>query len=680
MEKNKSDEINTSYKGNVLLRLLKYLKPYLKTCLIIALLCISMTLIDIIRPILISKGIDTYIEAYQKTYVKVDESNLKFKDAYLSEDLSMGKSYSSLLMYNDKYYYFDDLNSESLSFLNESIEDGINPDKTINNEIVIGDLHGYQLNRTELSKLRSNDLKGLMFIAFVYAAILIIKFFMNQKELYLIQSTGQKVVKTLRAEIFNHINNLPLRFFDTHPIGTLVSRTANDTEAISELYSTVLTRMFTNIFYIIGLMVTMMIINFKLALNCFVLLPLIILLTAIFRHLSRKCYRLARTCISKLNAFLSENLSGMRLIQIFHNEDLKFKQFSQKNKELFIANFKVVSTLASFRPLIYFVGKMAVIFYLYSASKAYLTGSITIGTVYLFFDYISSFFEPIQDIAESMQNLQSAFAAGEKVFSILDVENTIKEKDKPIVPDVIRGEIEFKNVFFAYDTEEFVLKDVSFKIHEGEKVAFVGATGAGKSSILNLCGRYYDIQEGKILIDGVDIKDLSISKLRSAIGQVQQDVFIFDGDIASNIRLLNDEITDEDIQEACRLVNADTFIEELPNKYHEKVSERGQSLSYGQRQLLSFARTLAINPKILVMDEATANIDTHTEALIQKALEKLMEGRTTIMVAHRLSTIQHADKIIVMNNGTIAESGTHQELLAKNGLYKKLYDLQLYTS
>ena len=279
-----------------------------------------------------------------------------------------------------------------------------------------------------------------------------------------------------------------------------------------------------------------------------------------------------------------------------------------------------------------------------------------------------------------MQNLQSAFAAGEKVFTILDVENTILEKENPYVPEIIKGEIEFKNVSFAYNEEDYVLKDVSFKIKEGEKVAFVGATGAGKSSILNLCGRYYDIQKGQILIDGVDIKDLSIAKLRSSIGQVQQDVFIFDGDIASNIRLLNEDISDEQIKEACKVVNADSFIEELPDKYHQKVSERGQTLSYGQRQLLSFARTLAINPKILVMDEATANIDTQTEALIQNALEKLMEGRTTIMVAHRLSTIQHADKIIVMHKGRIQESGTHQELLALNGIYKKLYDLQLYTN
>ena len=339
---------------------------------------------------------------------------------------------------------------------------------------------------------------------------------------------------------------------------------------------------------------------------------------------------------------------------------------------------KTISIMATFRPLIYFVGKLAVALYLYKAASEVIGGTITIGMLYLYFDYISNFFEPIQDIAESLQTFQSAFAAGEKVFTILDVENTITEKDKPVLLKEIKGKIEFKNVSFAYDDEEYVLKDVSFKIEPGEKVAFVGATGAGKSSILNLCGRYYDIQKGQILIDDVDIKDLSIEQLRGAIGQVQQDVFIFDGDIASNIRLLNDDISDEDIKKAAVTVNADGFIEALPDKYHEKVSERGSTLSAGQRQLLSFARTLAFNPKILVMDEATANIDTQTESLIQSALENLMRERTTIMVAHRLSTIQHADNIIVMHKGRIREQGTHQELLALNGIYKKLYELQLY--
>ncbi|MGN1405343.1 MAG: ABC transporter ATP-binding protein [Erysipelotrichaceae bacterium] len=680
MARIEKEEIITSYKGNVLLRLLSYLKNYKKTVLLISLLCLLLTAIDLIRPMIISTGIDTFINGYQKTYVKAEKSDVYFKGSYLSENLEEGNEYSSLVMYDDGYYYFDGLDADKLNILNNEIMDSVNPEYADGNKIVISSLEGYRLYKEDLAILRHNDFKGLIYLAIVYAIILVIRFVANNQELLLVQTTGQKIIKQMRRELFHHINHLPLRFFDTHPIGSLVSRTANDTEAINELYSTVLTRFCTNLVYLVGLMAMMLIINIRLALYCFILVPLVCVLIFVFRFLARKCYREARTRISQLNTFLSENLSGMRLIQIFHNEVLKFNEFKDKNNDLFKANMKTISIMATFRPLIYFVGKLAVALYLYKAAYEVIGGTITIGTLYLYFDYISNFFEPIQDIAESLQTFQSAFAAGEKVFTILDEPDTIREKDKPVILDEIKGKIEFKNVSFAYDDEDFVLKDVSFKIEPGEKVAFVGATGAGKSSILNLCGRYYDIQKGQILIDDVDIKDLSIEQLRGAIGQVQQDVFIFDGDIASNIRLLNDDISDDDIKQAAITVNADGFIEALPDKYHEKVSERGSTLSAGQRQLLSFARTLAFNPKILVMDEATANIDTQTESLIQSALENLMKDRTTIMVAHRLSTIQHADNIIVMHKGRIREQGTHQELLALNGIYKKLYELQLYQS
>ena len=678
MAKIEKEEIITSYKGNVLFRLLSYLKSYKKNVAVISILCLLLTTIDLVRPMIISTGIDTFINGYQKTYVKVQQSNLQFKGEYLSDKLKEGEEYSSLVMYDDGYYYFESLNQDELDILNNEIKDSVKPEFADEDKIVIASLEAYRLSSDELAKLRHNDFIGLVYLAIIYGAVLIIRFIANNRELLLVQTTGQKIIKQMRKELFHHINALPLRFFDTHPIGSLVSRTANDTEAINELYSTVLTRFCTNLVYLAGLMAMMLIINLKLALYCFILVPLVCILIFIFRFLARKCYREARTRISQLNTFLSENLSGMRLIQIFHNEILKFNEFKEKNNELFKANMKTISIMATFRPLIYFVGKLAVALYLYKAASEVIGGTITIGMLYLYFDYISNFFEPIQDIAESLQTFQSAFAAGEKVFTILDVENTITEKDKPVLLKEIKGKIEFKNVSFAYDDEEYVLKDVSFKIEPGEKVAFVGATGAGKSSILNLCGRYYDIQKGQSLIDDVDIKDLSIEQLRGAIGQVQQDVFIFDGDIASNIRLLNDDISDEDIKKAAVTVNADGFIEALPDKYHEKVSERGSTLSAGQRQLLSFARTLAFDPKILVMDEATANIDTQTESLIQSALENLMRERTTIMVAHRLSTIQHADNIIVMHKGRIREQGTHQELLALNGIYKKLYELQLY--
>ena len=379
---------------------------------------------------------------------------------------------------------------------------------------------------------------------------------------------------------------------------------------------------------------------------------------------------------SNSGVFLSENISGMKLIQVFAREKEKAEEFEGRTKDLYRSQMKELFIMAVFRPSINLIANAALALILYNAGVSVLVGTLTIGTLYVFTNYIRSFFEPIMDIAEQFSTLQNALASAEKIFSVLDEENPIVEKENPVKLGTVKGKIEFRNVWFAYENDDYVLRDVSFSIEPGQRVAFVGATGAGKSSILNLIGRYYEIQKGEILIDGVNIRDLSTDEIRGAIGQVQQDVFVFTGDIKSNIRLLDDSITDERIRDSAVAVNADRFIDRLPKTYDEPVTERGATLSAGQRQLLSFARTLAYDPRILVMDEATANIDTETEELIQDALETLMKGRTTIMVAHRLSTIQHADCIYVMHKGKIRESGTHQELLEKNGFYKKLYEIQ----
>ena len=448
----------------------------------------------------------------------------------------------------------------------------------------------------------------------------------------------------------------------------------NDTEAVNEMFSGVLVRLFKNIVKIIGYAVVMLSINVKLAGYSFLLLPVIGVLTFVFRHLSRQAYRITRNKITDINTFLSENISGMKLIQIFTREKEKYDQFEEKSMGLFKAGFREVMIFAIFRPVIYFLSIVALVIIIGRGGSLVLGGAISIGTLYIFINYISSFFDPIQELAEQFGTLQSSLA--EKMFQILDVKPEIVNPSHPV--DVrVDGRIEFKNVWFAYEKDEYILKDVSFTINPGEKVAFVGATGAGKSSILNLIGRYFDIQKGEILIDGVNIKDIDTDVLRGAIGQVQQDVFLFTGDIKSNISLRNENITLDEIKAAAKYVNADSFISKMPGGYDEPVTERGSTLSAGQRQLISFARTLAYKPSILVLDEATANIDTETESLITEAMEKLMTGRTTIMVAHRLSTIQHADKIMVMDKGRIVESGNHQELLAQNGVYRKLYDLQL---
>lgn len=518
----------------------------------------------------------------------------------------------------------------------------------------------------------------IVITAVKYGVILILSFLFNITQTWVLQKTGQRIILSVRRELYSHIQSLSSRYFDLTPVGKLVTRVTNDVEALDEMYSGILVRLFRNIVKIIGLAVVMLLLDWKLALFSFILLPVVAALTVLFRKVARKTYRITRTRLTDLNTFLSENISGLRIIQIFGREKRKYEEFNEKSHKLYRAFYREMIVFAVFRPLIYILSVLSLMVVLGLGSREVLDSVISIGTLYVFSQYIQSFFEPIQELAEQFSTLQSSLASAEKIFTIMDEDALVPEAENPAVLPEIRGRIEFDHVWFAYDEENYVLRDVSFVIEPGQKVAFVGATGAGKSSILNLIGRYYDIQQGHIYIDGVDIRELSKRQLRSAIGQMQQDVFIFEGTVESNIRLYNQDITDDEIRAAAEYVNASHFIEKLPGKYAEPVSERGSTFSAGERQLLSFARTLAHKPSILVMDEATANIDTETEILIQEALEKLMKGRTTIMVAHRLSTIQHADCIMVMHKGKIRERGTHQELLSQNGIYKKLYELQVH--
>lgn len=513
--------------------------------------------------------------------------------------------------------------------------------------------------------------------AIKYAAVLALSVIFNIAQTWILQKAGQNIILEIRKDLYRHIQSLGSRYFDITPVGKLVTRITNDVEALNEMYSGILVQLFRNIVKIAGLAGVMIALDVKLAAVSFVLMPVVIGLTVLCQRIARNIYRLYRTRLTDLNTFLSEHLSGMKIIQIFGRQERKFEEFHDKNTKLYRAFYREMLMYAVFRPLIYILSILSLMIVLWFGSKNVFDSAISIGTLYIFSNYIRSFFDPIQELAEQFSTLQSSVASAEKIFSVMDEDEFIPEIENPQKPDKIIGKIEFDHVWFAYDGKNYVLRDVSFVINPGEKVAFVGATGAGKSSILNLIGRYYDIQKGHIYIDGIDIRKLSKKQLRSAIGQMQQDVFIFEGDVAGNIRLNDIEITDEQIKKAAEYVNASHFIEKLPNGYHEPVTERGATFSAGERQLLSFARTLAHNPSILVMDEATANIDTETEILIQEALEKLMDGRTTIMVAHRLSTIQHADCIMVMHKGCICERGTHQELLEQDGVYRKLYELQI---
>lgn len=523
----------------------------------------------------------------------------------------------------------------------------------------------------------NGDYDVIIATAIKYAVVLALSFAFNVAQTWILQKTGQNIILQIRKDLYRHIQSLGSRYFDITPVGKLVTRVTNDVEALNEMYSGILVQLFRNIVKIVGLVGVMLVLDVRLAAISFVLMPLVIGLTVLCQKIARNIYRLYRTRLTDINTFLSEHLSGMKIIQIFGRQERKFEEFHDKNTKLYKAFYREMLMYAVFRPLIYILSILSLMIVLWFGSKNVFDEIISVGTLYIFSNYIRSFFDPIQELAEQFSTLQSSIASAEKIFTVMDEDEFIPEVENPKQPDKITGKIEFDHVWFAYDGENYVLKDVSFVINPGEKVAFVGATGAGKSSILNLIGRYYDIQKGHIYIDGIDIRQLSKKQLRSAIGQMQQDVFIFEGDVAYNIRLNDDDITDAQVKAAAEYVNASHFIEKLPQGYHEPVTERGATFSAGERQLLSFARTLAHNPSILVMDEATANIDTETEILIQEALEKLMDGRTTIMVAHRLSTIQHADCIMVMHKGRICERGTHRELLEQDGIYRKLYELQI---
>ena len=630
--------------------------------------------VELYRPIIIGNAIDQYINGYYHPYVEADVSAsdaVNWNGLVLSRDQAVSKSDSAsfyqIFLWKDHYYMAENLTRTECTALQNA------DTSVLKNYVKEG---AQKLTSNDLKVLRQNDFKGILKAGILFLLLLFSGFFLNLADTWLLQKMGQQIVYKLREETFTHIHSLSLSFFNTTPVGKLVTRVSNDTEAVNELFSTILVKLFKNVVKIIGYAVVMLSINVKMAGISFLLLPLVAILTFVFRHLSRKAYQITRNKITELNTFLSEHISGMKLIQIFAREKEKYSEFEGKSMELYRANFREIMTFAIFRPSIYLVSVIAMILVIRTGSLSVLNGSLSLGTLFVFITYISSFFEPIQELSEQLGTLQSSIASAEKIFSVLDVKPEIVSPTDP-APVNILGEIEFRHVWFAYEEENYILKDVSFVIHPGEKAAFVGATGAGKSTILNLIGRYFDIQKGQILIDGIDIHEIDLDVLRGAIGQVQQDVFIFTGDIKSNISLNNEAISPDDVRRAAEIVNADPFIQKLPHGYDEPVTERGSTLSAGQRQLLSFARTLAYDPKILVLDEATANIDTETETLITQALARLMDGRTTIMVAHRLSTIQHADKIIVMHHGEIKESGTHQELLAKDGLYKKLYELQL---
>ena len=532
-------------------------------------------------------------------------------------------------------------------------------------------------------KIKHNfELSDVLLNVALYASILVVSVICTYLQAILLQKTGQKIVSALREDLFSHIQSLSHAQLNTIPVGKLVTRVANDTNAISRMFTHIIVNLVKNCFVIIGVMVGMICLNYALTLMVMCFVPFIVLFTVIFRKFSRKAYRQVKDTTTDINTFLSENLSGMKIIQIFNREEKKKTDFENKNNLLLKAKDKQLFVFGIFRPVVYmlYVSSVLCLFYFggrgYINDTVFLGQSITSGVVVSFYMYISTFFKPIQNLAEQFNWLQSAFASAEKIFTIFDIVPDVVDEEDAIELNEVRGEIEFKNVWFAYNPGEWVLKNISFKVDPKQTVAFVGSTGSGKTTILSLICRNYDIQKGQILIDGIDIRKIKISSLRRHFGQMLQDVFLFSGTIRSNILLDAEGISDEEVMKSCEFVNADKFICKLKNGLDEEVRERGNNFSAGQRQLISFARTIVHKPEVMILDEATANIDTETEKLIQDSLSRMMNIGTMLVVAHRLSTIQHADKILFLSHGEIIEEGTHAELLKQKGRYFELYKVQ----
>src|SRR5215470_16836403 len=524
--------------------------------------------------------------------------------------------------------------------------------------------------------IRTANMAGLAAIAVVYIILLLVRFVSASAETFVLQNTGQKIMYDMRTQVFRHLHTLAPSFYDKNPVGRLITRVITDVDVLNELFSAGIVSIFGDIFTLLGIMIAILVLNWQLGLVTLSVVPLIFATTAVFRMKARDSYRRVRIAIAKINAFLQEHITGMAVVQLYNRERKSFRKFDEINEEHFIANLDGILAYAWFYPAIELLSSVAIALIIWYGGGKVMQGALTLGALVAFTQYSNRFFQPIADMSEKYNILQSAMASSERLFKLIDTPPTVVNPADPVKPELpARGEIEFRNVWFAYNDEDWVLRDVSFHVNPGESVAIVGHTGAGKTTTTSLLTRFYDIQKGEILLDGVNIAKLDLAYLRSSFAVVLQDVFLFSGTMESNIRL-GSPISRQQVEAATEDVNLAPFLQTLPAGLDHPVNERGTTLSAGQRQLLAFARALAHDPKILILDEATSSVDTETELQIRRAIARLMEGRTSIIIAHRLSTIQRCDKIIVMHKGRVREIGTHQQLLSRRGIYYKLYQLQ----
>ncbi|GIP31145.1 ABC transporter ATP-binding protein [Paenibacillus sp. J2TS4] len=676
--------------SQMLRRLLAYALPYWKMILLGIILAFLIVVADLARPYLLKLTIDDHINGINHPMISVT-----------AEHTDEIQSYGELIHVDgDVYVRLSDKHREA------ELPEGVRKNQivTVQGEALLlegwlsgqgrkaelteragvpyvvseeGELQAKRLSAEEMKQFRQNDYKGFIMIGLLFLGAVALGSLLTYVQGNLLQYTGQSIIFNIRQQLFKHLSRMSMSFFDRNPSGRIVVRVTQDTEALNQLYSQVVVNLVKDVIVVVGIIVIMLQMSVELSLLAFAVLPFLAVLTFWYRMVIRKGQRKARLILSRLNSFLAENLSGMRITQLFIRERRQWEQFDRHNQDYYRAGMFNSTVNSIFQPAIGFIGNLAIALLVWYGGIKVIDGHITFGIVYAFTHYIRQFFQPLMSLAEKYNQIQTAMVGAERIFEMLDEKPAIVDSPqaKPLAKQV-RGEIEFDHVWFAYNEEEWVLKDVSFKIEPGQTIAFVGATGAGKSSIIQLINRFYDIQKGSIKLDGVDIRDIPLDDLRQMISIVQQDVFLFTGDIASNIRLNNTDITDEQVREAARMVHLDSFIRTLPQSYSTLLGERGITLSLGQRQLLSFARAIAFRPQILILDEATSNIDTETEIVVQDALHTISKGRTTVIVAHRLSTIQHADQIIVMHKGKVRETGNHYQLLAQKGYYYRLFELQ----
>lgn len=679
------EKLGKAYDSELMKKLLTFLSPYRKLIYFSLVLLVFTSIFDVSLPFITKTAIDRYIVKATAIIKPAGMSLEKMKGALIplghgeylvdltklnrTEKLELEKRG---LLSKEKYLFI-----EKKAAQKADIEAIIKKYPHIFEKVPKGYIADYRnlsaLKKSELRTIRKEDFKGVLKMAFIFSVILLLNFLFTYGQIYVLQLAGQRVMYDMRIKIFNHLLKLPVKYFDRNPVGKLVTRATNDVAAINEMYTSVLVYLLKDILLIFGILIVMLKMNVGLTLLIFILSPLVALIATVFRKKAREAYRQVRRWIANLNAFLQESISGMRIIHLFTSESYMMRKFEDINHRLYLSNMKQITVFAIFRPLIEVISALGLALILWYGGGEVIKANLTFGALVAFISYVEMLFRPIRDLSDKYNILQGAMAAGERIFRVL--EEKPEERGGGFRKEKLEGHIIFEKVWFAYENEDWVLKDVSFEIMPGETVALVGPTGSGKTTIINLLLRFYDVSKGRILIDGVDIKDYDISFLRSQMAIVLQDVFLFGEDIKTNISLFG-EMEEEKIKRAAEYVYATKFIEKHSGGFSAKLGERGLNLSVGERQLIAFARALAHEPRILVLDEATSSVDTETEETIRKALKKLLSGRTSIVIAHRLSTIKDADKIFVIYRGKLVESGTHDELIEKRGLYYQLYSIQ----